>query len=102
MYMYGNLLAKSPVGTLGSGLGTTTSSGTHTIVDGNVVVDRDTVAGDEPQAVTVDGVELIFHFTSEAEAPAMPLVGRSPALNHMLELLLRAAPTSGQPSSKAT
>lgn len=70
MYMYGNLLPKSPVGTLGSGLGTTTSSGTHTIVDGNISIAANTTQGDEPTVLTVDGLELIFHYTPEAEAPA--------------------------------
>ena len=70
MYMYGNLLPKNPTGTLGSGLGTTTSSGTHTIVDGNLVIDQSTVEGEGAQVVTVDGLELIFHYTPKAEAPA--------------------------------
>jgi alkyl sulfatase BDS1-like metallo-beta-lactamase superfamily hydrolase len=70
MYMYGNLLPKSPLGTLGSGLGTTTSSGTHTIVDGNVKISANPVKGEEPTVLTVDGLELIFRYTPEAEAPA--------------------------------
>ncbi len=70
MYMYGNLLPKSPVGTLGSGLGTTTSSGTHTIIDGNIVIDQKTIDGSNPTVIEVDGLELHFHFTPSAEAPA--------------------------------
>ena len=70
MYMYGNLLPRSPTGTVGSGLGTTTSSGTHTIIEPTIEVSTDTTKGDKPTELTVDGVEMVFHFTPDAEAPA--------------------------------
>ncbi len=63
MFMYGNLLPKSLDGTLGSGLVTTTSSGTHTIVDGNIHIESNTTEGDEPRILTVDGLKLISNLT---------------------------------------
>ena len=63
-YMYGNVLPKSPTGTLGSGLGTTTSSGTVTIIEPTVEINQ------TPQRVIVDGLEMIFMNTPGAEAPA--------------------------------
>ncbi|WP_067584992.1 alkyl/aryl-sulfatase [Endozoicomonas ascidiicola] len=63
-YMYGNLLEKSPTGTLGSGLGTTTSSGEFTIVKPTVEI------GHTPTHLNIDGVEMEFMYTPGAEAPA--------------------------------
>ncbi|KGD64337.1 beta-lactamase domain-containing protein [Alcanivorax nanhaiticus] len=63
-YMYGNVLDKSPTGTLGSGLGTTTSAGTVSITEPNLTIDH------SPQKETVDGIEMVFLHTPGAEAPA--------------------------------
>lgn len=63
-YMYGNLLAKSPTGTLGSGLGTTTATGTAGIVEPTITI------SETPTELTVDGIEMIFLNTPGAEAPA--------------------------------
>ena len=63
-YMYGNLLPKSALGTVGSGLGTTTSAGTVTILEPTTDISR------TPTRMTVDGVEMIFMNTPGAEAPA--------------------------------
>ena len=68
-YMYGNILEKSPTGTLGAGLGTTTSVGTGTP---SIIPSNHTIAGTEdggPQIETIDGVEFEFFFVPDAEAP---------------------------------
>lgn len=69
-YMYGNLLEKSPTGSLGSGLGTTTANGTITIVEPTIEISASTIEGDAPHALTVDGVRMEFWYTPDAEAPA--------------------------------
>jgi len=63
-YMYGNLLPKSPDGTVGSGLGTTTATGTVTIMEATIDIEE------SPTELTVDGVEMVFLNTPGAEAPA--------------------------------
>lgn len=63
-YMYGNLLAKGPTGSLGSGLGPTTAAGTVTIVEPTITV------AETPTNLTVDGIDLVFLNTPGAEAPA--------------------------------
>ena len=63
-YMYGNLLEKSPDGTVGSGLGTTTATGTVTIMDATIDIEE------SPTELTVDGVKMVFLNTPGAEAPA--------------------------------
>nr|MDT0252127.1 alkyl sulfatase dimerization domain-containing protein [Endozoicomonas sp.] len=63
-YMYGNVLPKSPTGSIGSGLGTTTSGGTLTIVEPTIEVDYDT------NELVVDGIKMEFMYTPGAEAPA--------------------------------
>ncbi|MET4692805.1 alkyl/aryl-sulfatase [Endozoicomonas lisbonensis] len=63
-YMYGNLLPKSPTGTLGSGLGTTTSAGEFTIVEPTIEISK------TPTSLTVDGIDMEFMYTPGAEAPA--------------------------------
>lgn len=63
-YMYGNLLEKGPKGTLGSGLGTTTASGTFTIVEPTITI------AETPTELVVDGVKMTFLNTPGAEAPA--------------------------------
>lgn len=64
-YMYGNILPKDEKGTLGAGLGQTTSSGLAGIFDGTVVIN-------ELKGVTkmVDGKKVEFIYTPESEAPA--------------------------------
>ncbi len=64
LFMFGNLLPKSPEGTVGSGLGTTTSIGTFTIMKPTIEI-RET-----PTRLRVDGVEMVFMNTPDAEAPA--------------------------------
>lgn len=64
LYMYGNLLAKSPEGTVGSGLGTTTAMGTFTIVEPTIEIKE------TPTWLKVDGVQMVFMNTPGAEAPA--------------------------------
>ena len=63
-YMYGNVLPKDPTGTLGSGLGTTTASGTVTIVEPTIEI------AETPTELTVDGLKMTFLDTPGAEAPA--------------------------------
>ncbi|MBW2231868.1 MAG: MBL fold metallo-hydrolase [Deltaproteobacteria bacterium] len=63
-YMYGNVLPKSPEGTVGSGLGVTTAAGTVTIIEPTTDINK------TPQRLTVDGVEMVFMHTPGAEAPA--------------------------------
>ena len=64
-YMYGNLLPKSQQGTLGSGLGTTTASGTNGILDGT-----DIINSKSGEFKTIDGIRVEFIYTPESEAPA--------------------------------
>lgn len=63
-YMYGNVVEKGPLGSIGSGLGTTTAAGTFTILEATIEI-RET-----PTALTVDGIEMTFLNTPGAEAPA--------------------------------
>jgi alkyl sulfatase BDS1-like metallo-beta-lactamase superfamily hydrolase len=63
-YMYGNLLPKSPEGTVGSGLGTTTATGTVTILEPTIEI------AETPTELTIDGVDMVFLNTPGAEAPA--------------------------------
>ena len=63
-YMYGNVLPKSPEGTVGSGLGVTTAAGTVTIIEPTTDINK------TPQRLIVDGVEMVFMHTPGAEAPA--------------------------------
>ncbi|KQB42489.1 alkyl/aryl-sulfatase [Flavobacterium aquidurense] len=65
MYMYGNLLPKSATGSLGSGLGTTTASGTAGILDGT-----DIISSKEGETKIIDGIKFEFVYTPESEAPA--------------------------------
>lgn len=63
-YMYGNVVAKGPEGSLGSGLGTTTAAGEVTIVEPTLTIEE------TPQTETIDGIEMVFLNTPGAEAPA--------------------------------
>jgi len=77
-YMYGNILDKSPTGTLGSGLGTTTAAGTVTIAQANLTISK------TPQTETVDGLDMVFLNTPGAEAPA-ELMFYIPAMKAMCQ-----------------
>ncbi len=63
-YMYGNVLPKSPEGSVGSGLGTTTGAGTFTIMEPTIEI------AETPTELTVDGVKMVFMYTPHAEAPS--------------------------------
>lgn len=88
-YMYGNVLGKSPTGTVGSGLGTTTAAGTVTILEPSLIIDR------TPQEEIIDGIKMIFMYTPEAEAPtelmfyipSMKAMMQAEEINHTLHNL---------------
>jgi len=63
-YMYGNLLPPSPVGQVGAGLGTTTSTGTITLIP---PTDFITKTG---QKMNIDGLDFEFLLAPDTEAPA--------------------------------
>ncbi|MFV0300114.1 MAG: alkyl/aryl-sulfatase, partial [Paracoccus sp. (in: a-proteobacteria)] len=70
-YMHNAFIDRSPTGTMGSGLGSGISNGTITIIEPNVTIAANTMHdGGEAQKMTVDGVEIWFHATPGAEAPA--------------------------------
>lgn len=89
-YMYGNILPKSPDGSVGSGLGTTTAAGTFTITEPTIEISQ------TPTELTVDGVKMIFMYTPHAEAPSelmfyMPdkkAMCQAEEINHTLHNLL--------------
>lgn len=63
-YMYGNVLKKDEKGTLGTGLGQTTSTGIGGITDATTSIKKDTI-------IEKDGHDVIeFIYTPDAEAPA--------------------------------
>jgi len=64
-YMYGNLLAKDAKGTLGSGLGQTTSTGLAGILDGTDIINKF-----DGESRVIDGVKVEFIYTPESEAPS--------------------------------
>ncbi|MFI5501304.1 alkyl/aryl-sulfatase [Nocardia asteroides] len=63
-YMYGAALPRGPLGSVGAGLGPTTSTGTPTLISPTIHVDH------TGQAVTVDGVAIEFQMTPGTEAPS--------------------------------
>lgn len=63
--MYGNLLPKDTKGTLGTGLGQTTSTGLPGILDGTDVIKKL-----DGESRVIDGVTVEFIYTPESEAPA--------------------------------
>ncbi|HEY5857149.1 MAG TPA: alkyl sulfatase dimerization domain-containing protein [Aldersonia sp.] len=63
-YMYGAALPRSPEGSVGAGLGQTTSTGTVTLIPPTLDI---TQTG---QTETVDGVRIEFQLTPGTEAPA--------------------------------
>ncbi|MFJ2397054.1 MULTISPECIES: alkyl/aryl-sulfatase [unclassified Streptomyces] len=64
VFMHGARLPKGPRDQIGTGLGTTTSTGTVTLIAPNVDVTR------TGQEETVDGVRFVFQLTPGTEAPA--------------------------------
>ncbi|TWS22842.1 MBL fold metallo-hydrolase [Tsukamurella sputi] len=63
-YMYGAALPKEARGTVGSGLGQTTSLGDKGLIPPTVSIER------TGQTETVDGIEMVFQLTPGTEAPA--------------------------------
>jgi len=88
-YMFGNLVPKGAEGTIGSGLGQTTPTGTLSLMEPTKTI---TETG---QTLTVDGVEIVFQDTPGAEAPAEFLMYfpqfkafcQSEEINHVLHNL---------------
>ncbi|MDG3009468.1 MBL fold metallo-hydrolase [Rhodococcus sp. D2-41] len=63
-YMYGAALPRGPVGAVGAGLGSTTSTGMATLINPTVDIDH------TDQVETVDGVRIEFQMTPGTEAPS--------------------------------
>jgi len=63
-YMYGNLLPADPKGQVGSGLGTTTSAGTITLIPPTDLVEK------TGQEMVIDGLTFQFLIAPDSEAPA--------------------------------
>lgn len=63
-YMYGNLLPPSPTGQVGAGLGTTTSSGTVTLIAPTDIIGR------TGEVRVIDGLTYEFLYAPGSEAPA--------------------------------
>ncbi|MFR9751900.1 alkyl/aryl-sulfatase [Nocardia sp. 004] len=63
-YMYGAVLPRGPLGSVGAGLGQTTSVGTVSLIAPTVDITR------TGQEETVDGIRLVFQLTPGTEAPA--------------------------------
>jgi len=63
-YMYGNLLPPSPVGQVGAGLGTTTSTGTITLIPPTDIITR------TGQKMNIDGLDFEFLLAPDTEAPS--------------------------------
>ncbi|WP_224038419.1 alkyl/aryl-sulfatase [Paraburkholderia unamae] len=64
LYMYGNLLPRSPVGIVDGGLGKTGSTGTITLATPTDFAEK------TGQKLTLDGVELVVLMAPESEAPS--------------------------------
>lgn len=63
-YMYGNLLPKSPEGTVGGGLGLTTAAGTITLFEPSKLISK------TGETMSVDGIDVVFQMAPGTEAPA--------------------------------
>lgn len=63
-YMYGNLLPFGPEGQVGSGLGSTTSSGTLTLIEPTDLISK------TGQSMHIDGLTFEFLMAPDSEAPA--------------------------------
>jgi len=64
MYMYGNLLPRSPQGAVDTGLGKAVAVGKVGILPPTLIIDQPT------QEATIDGVRFVFHNVPGTEAPA--------------------------------
>ena len=63
-YMFGGLLEAGPQGRVDAGLGKATSNGRVSMIAPTDII------GETPTPITIDGVEMIFMYTPNAEAPA--------------------------------
>ncbi|GAB4220136.1 MAG: alkyl/aryl-sulfatase [Spirochaetota bacterium] len=63
-YQFGQDLPISPTGQIDSGIGKTAAQGSYSIVEPTVTVDT------TPTKMIIDGVEFIFQYTPDTEAPA--------------------------------
>ncbi|MEJ5362236.1 MAG: alkyl sulfatase dimerization domain-containing protein [Spirochaetota bacterium] len=63
-YQFGQDLPISPTGQIDSGIGKTVAQGSYSIVEPTVTVDT------TPTKMIIDGVEFIFQYTPDTEAPA--------------------------------
>ena len=63
-YMFGGLLEPGPQGRVDTGLGKTTSNGRVSLIPPTDII------GETPTTIVIDGVEMIFMYTPNAEAPA--------------------------------
>lgn len=63
-YMYGNVVPRGPQGALGAGLGTTTSSGTVTLIEPTHIIKN------TGEKLKIDGLEFEFLMAPGSEAPA--------------------------------
>ncbi|MFW0793562.1 alkyl sulfatase dimerization domain-containing protein [Gordonia sp. CPCC 205515] len=63
-FMYGAALPSGPQGSIGAGLGQTTSTGTATLINPTITI------SETGHTETVDGVEIVFQMTPGTEAPA--------------------------------
>lgn len=68
-YMFGRLLPKEPKGNIGSGLGQYLSSGQIGVLDGTDIINE--LSGEKR---IIDGMNVEFIYTPEAEAPAEMMV----------------------------
>ncbi len=64
MYMYGMPLPRGPKGHLGTGLGKEPTRGTISLVPPTEHIDK------TGETLSIDGVDFVFQYTPEAEAPA--------------------------------
>lgn len=63
-YMFGALLPRDRQGTVGSGIGTTNSTGSVTLIEPTILIDK---TGEE---LLLDGVRVVFQVTPDTEAPS--------------------------------
>jgi alkyl sulfatase BDS1-like metallo-beta-lactamase superfamily hydrolase len=64
IFMYGSFIENSPIGNLGTGLGSAVSNGTHTIAVPHKIISK------TGEKMTVDGVDIVFQNAPGTEAPA--------------------------------
>ena len=63
-YMYGNVIPRGPKGTLGAGLGTTTSSGKVTLIEPTKFIEK------TGEKLKIDGLDFEFLMAPGSEAPS--------------------------------